>query len=70
MAHWTCIVPRWEFVCLPRRINENFFGGIKPKDMNMDDKFELTLENAQPVLVVPIKVTNHRELSSVDKDNA
>ena len=26
--------------------------------MNMDDKFELTLENAQPVLVVPIKESN------------
>lgn len=33
-------------------------GGIKPEDMNMDDKFELTLEKAQPLLVVPIKVSN------------
>nr|KYP69463.1 Cytochrome P450 76C4 [Cajanus cajan] len=33
-------------------------GGVKPHDMNMDDKFGLTLEKAQPVLVVPIKTTN------------
>ncbi|KAL2347636.1 hypothetical protein Fmac_001636 [Flemingia macrophylla] len=41
----------------------NFFdweleGGIKPHDMNMDEKFGLTLEKAQPVLAVPIKTTN------------
>jgi len=28
--------------------------------MNMDDKFELTLEIAQLILVVPIKVSNRR----------
>lgn len=33
-------------------------GGIKPEDMNMDEKFGLTLEKAQPLLVVPIKVCN------------
>ncbi|XP_058724144.1 geraniol 8-hydroxylase-like [Vicia villosa] len=33
-------------------------GGIKPQDMNMDDKFGLTLEKAQPLLAVPIKVSN------------
>jgi hypothetical protein len=34
-------------------------GGIKPEDMNMDDKFGLTLEKAQPLLAVPIKVSNN-----------
>ncbi|KAK7308404.1 hypothetical protein VNO77_42008 [Canavalia gladiata] len=33
-------------------------GGIKPAEMNMDDKFGLTLEKAHPVLVVPIKPSN------------
>ncbi|CAL5207892.1 unnamed protein product [Lathyrus oleraceus] len=33
-------------------------GGIKPEDMNMDDKFGLTLEKAQPLLAIPIKVSN------------
>lgn len=32
--------------------------GIRPQDMNMDEKFGLTLEKAQPVLVIPIKVIN------------
>jgi cytochrome P450 len=31
-------------------------GGIKAEDMNMDDKFGLTLEKAQALLAVPIKV--------------
>ncbi|XP_045805044.1 geraniol 8-hydroxylase-like [Trifolium pratense] len=31
--------------------------GIKAEDMNMDDKFGLTLEKAQALLAVPIKVT-------------
>jgi cytochrome P450 len=30
-------------------------GGIKVEDMNMDDKFGLTLEKAQALLAVPIK---------------
>ncbi|CAI8605286.1 unnamed protein product [Vicia faba] len=30
-------------------------GGIKAEDMNMDDKFGLTLEKAQPLLAIPIK---------------
>lgn len=33
-------------------------GGIKPEDMNMNDKFGLTLEKAQPVKAIPIKVSN------------
>ncbi|CAJ1932945.1 unnamed protein product [Sphenostylis stenocarpa] len=33
-------------------------GGIQPQDMNMDEKFGLTLEKAQPVLVIPIKPTH------------
>ncbi|KAJ1427619.1 Cytochrome P450 [Sesbania bispinosa] len=33
-------------------------GGIKPKDMNMEEKFGLTLQKAQPVRVVPIKIKN------------
>lgn len=33
-------------------------GGIKPEDMNMDDKFGLTLEKAQPLLAIPINVSN------------
>jgi cytochrome P450 len=31
-------------------------GGIQVEDMNMDDKFGLTLEKAQALLAVPIKV--------------
>ncbi|XP_061348879.1 geraniol 8-hydroxylase-like [Gastrolobium bilobum] len=34
-------------------------GGIKPQDMDMDEKFGLTLEKAQPVLAIPIKVTSY-----------
>ncbi|TKY69098.1 Geraniol 8-hydroxylase [Spatholobus suberectus] len=33
-------------------------GGIKSEDMNMDEKFGLTLRKAQPVLAVPIKASN------------
>ncbi|KAJ1427618.1 Cytochrome P450 [Sesbania bispinosa] len=33
-------------------------GGIKPEDMNMEEKFGLTLEKDQPVRVVPIKANN------------
>ncbi|XP_028762784.1 geraniol 8-hydroxylase isoform X3 [Neltuma alba] len=35
-------------------------GGTKPEDMDMDDKFGITLEKAQPVLVVPYRANKRR----------
>ena len=33
-------------------------GGMKPEDMNMDDKFGITLQKAQPLRIVPLKLSN------------
>jgi cytochrome P450 len=33
-------------------------GGMKPEDMDMDDKFGITLQKAQPLRIVPLKLSN------------
>jgi len=33
-------------------------GDMKPEDMNMDDKFGITLQKAQPLRIVPLKLSN------------
>jgi hypothetical protein len=32
-------------------------GDMKPKDMDMDDKFGITLQKAEPLRVVPIRIS-------------
>ncbi|KAK2404830.1 hypothetical protein P8452_10424 [Trifolium repens] len=33
-------------------------GGMKPEDMDMDDKFGITLQKAQPLRIVPLKLSS------------